>query len=187
MRSQACLLLLAALAGCTGRRDSTPPPQPPPGTGLTEIDMEGHWIVADLVRIDDPAPVPRASYPGLPFLPLHEGALLTVRDGRLVDGAGEPLFETWSQTFPNRRYLNVSDRRVLLFDFFNAAKPDCEWHDEVRAAFGSVGADEMWGEVQVVTATTCPQPAVVMENPNGRFRMRLFRAVSVPAGAAASR
>jgi hypothetical protein len=138
MRPIAILLVAVAfLAACRGRSEDGPAPvlpPPPPGTGQVRIEMEGRWEVEFLVRVDDPTrPVPNASFPGLSFMPLHLGHVLTVRRGQLVGGDGDALFRVWSGLQENQRYVNVADGRFVVFDFLNQGVRDCFWH------YGAIG------------------------------------------------
>jgi hypothetical protein len=185
-RALAVAAVVQLMGAACGTRSS--PISPPPGTGEVTIDMDGEWVIADLQRLDSRLPLPTVSQ--VPLFPPANGEVLEIAEGQLVL-LGEPLYQPTPE-FPVQRYVNQSDGRVLLFHIREHHEhmpqfPDCVTHFEIVAAFGSVDDDEMLGEVLVLDYTRghCASTEGLLEEPNGRYAMRLLR-IANPAAAKAS-
>lgn len=170
--------VVAAAAACSGSRSSSEPPvvspEPPPGTGVVAIDMNGTWAVADLARVASSEPLPNAGTQ--PFLGIHQGQMVRVAEGRLVDELGEPLYDP-GVLETGENYVNYANGRLLVFESQRSLATSCApLQVSVSALFGSVAADEMRGEVQVLHFGGCPLTGGLLMPPiDGAYAVRLVR------------
>ncbi|MFO1078238.1 MAG: hypothetical protein U1E73_11010 [Planctomycetota bacterium] len=175
-----CLILLL-LAACSRGGNGPALPTPPPNTGNVAIDMDSWWAIFEIERIDaNGQPLPGPDSLATPFLSIQQGQVISIEQGRAYDLAtSAPLYETWSPGVPNNHYLNIADGRFWLFSFLFDHQfvvngiPDCSMYVSIRAAFGTVDDHTLEGIVEVAYASTCPAPAVLRPDPNGRFRVRM--------------
>lgn len=173
--------LFTLLACSSGHRDTGL--QPPPETGQIAIDMEGWWAISEIARVDSSDPPPGPDPMALPFLSIQPGQTISIHDGVAYDlQSGERLHENWTTLPGERRYSNVATNRFWRFEAMFFRTEDCVMDLAIRAAFGSVGENEMYGFVSVHYLTSCPQPAVVRPDPNGLFAVTMHRVAAAQLG-----
>ena len=172
--------LFTLLACSSGHRDSGL--QPPPETGQIAIDMDGWWAISDVMRVDSTEPPPGPDPMALPFLSIQPGQVISISDGVAYDLQGERLHENWTTLDGRRSYSNVADDRFWRFEVAFFRETDCVMDLSIRAAFGTVGENEMYGFVAVHYLTSCPQPLVVRPDPNGLFAVTLHRVAAAQLG-----
>jgi hypothetical protein len=109
-------------------------------------------------------------------MPPLVGQVLQVHQGQLVGEDQWPLHRTYAQGQSNAHYVNIADGRFLYFELEFETNASCYTHLEIRAAFGSSGADSMTGIVMVDALSTCLTPMWLMPKPSGHFAVELRRA-----------
>lgn len=172
--------LFALLACSSGHRD--PGFQPPPETGQIAIDMDGWWAIDGLERVDSSAPLPGVDPFPTPFFPIQIGQTISISGGVAYDLQGERLHENWTTLAGDKRYTNVADGRFWRFESTFFRTEDCVMDMSIRAAFGTVDANALYGFVSVHWLTSCPQPQVVRPDPNGLFAVSMHRVAAAQLG-----
>ena len=138
--------------------------------------MDGSWSILEIERVDSQEPLPFPETVSTPFLSVQRGQTITISQGvAYAEHSSQPLYSVWMPGVANQRYVNVADGRVWMFDMLFEHYQSCGTRCQIRAAFGAVDQDTLDGTVEVQYLSSCPGPAILRPDPNGRFRVRLGR------------